>query len=576
MKGIFISYRRQDAAGYAGRLYDRLAAHFGADRVFMDVEGIEPGLDFVDAIGRAVASCEVLIVIIGPGWLATDSAGKRRLDDPKDFVRIETRAALARHIRVVPVLVDKAVMPLAEELPADLAPLVRRQAVELSHKYWDATSAELIRTLERVLDGDKAAGGPKTPAASTPPREPEDATLMVVRTRHLRRFWVVGGAFALIAAAVGLFVIRPWQPEVAKSDSAAGAGPPKTVTAQSSDTTAPPAKPSAVQVAPPPVSEKPPEAPPEKVASPPKEKTSAPAEHKAAPSTDEKTTPAKGTTEKTVPAKTAPEKTAPPKTAPEKPPTEKIAAAKTAPEKTATEKIPPAKVDAPETPPTIEKPAAPAAAAPETKAPVAPPVATPSPLPATLPRIGDSWEYRMRSKWTTVPVRTYTHQVTAVSAREVAQTMSVGASADSAAVRQAFTPGSRWVEWRGPGLYLLEFNPFLGAFGALQNATAITDLPAMPPENPMYGNWVTRGKIRGSESVTVPAGTFQAIKIEMDSTRAPIESAGGQSREPIRTVLTVWYAPEVKRTVKMLRVVLTPTGAHLDEDTYELVKYRVQ
>src|SRR4051794_19678564 len=146
MKGIFISYRRQDTAGYAGRLYDRLAGHFGADRVFMDVEGIEPGLDFVDAIERAVGSCEVLIVIIGPGWLATDSAGKRRLDDPKDFVRIETGAALARHIRVVPVLVDKAAMPLAEELPADLAPLVRRQAIELSNKYWDATTAELIRT----------------------------------------------------------------------------------------------------------------------------------------------------------------------------------------------------------------------------------------------------------------------------------------------------------------------------------------------------------------------------------------------------------------------------------------------
>src|SRR6185436_15440168 len=90
MKGIFISYRRQDAAGHAGRLYDRLASHFGAERVFMDVEGIEPGLDFVDAIERAVGSCEVLIVIIGPGWLATDSARKRRLDDPKDFVRIET------------------------------------------------------------------------------------------------------------------------------------------------------------------------------------------------------------------------------------------------------------------------------------------------------------------------------------------------------------------------------------------------------------------------------------------------------------------------------------------------------
>ena len=163
MKGIFISYRRQDAAGYAGRLYDRLASHFGAERVFMDVEGIEPGLDFVDAIERAVASCEVLIVIIGPGWLATDDARKRRLDDPKDFVRIETAAALARNIRVVPVLVDNAVMPRAEELPADLAPLARRQAVELNHKYWDGTSADLIRTLERVLDG--AAAG-QTPLAA--------------------------------------------------------------------------------------------------------------------------------------------------------------------------------------------------------------------------------------------------------------------------------------------------------------------------------------------------------------------------------------------------------------------------
>ena len=111
MKGIFISYRRQDAAGNAGRLYDRLARHFGAERVFMDVEGIEPGLDFVEALEGAVASCEVLIVVIGAGWLATDNAGKRRLDDPKDFVRIETAAALARHIRVVPVLVDGAVMP---------------------------------------------------------------------------------------------------------------------------------------------------------------------------------------------------------------------------------------------------------------------------------------------------------------------------------------------------------------------------------------------------------------------------------------------------------------------------------
>ena len=89
--GIFISYRRDDSAGYAGRLYDRLSAHFGADRVFMDVEGIEPGTDFVDAIERAVASCRVLIVLIGDEWLnAKDTSGRRRLDDPHDFIRLET------------------------------------------------------------------------------------------------------------------------------------------------------------------------------------------------------------------------------------------------------------------------------------------------------------------------------------------------------------------------------------------------------------------------------------------------------------------------------------------------------
>jgi hypothetical protein len=125
--GIFISYRRDDAAGYAGRLYDRLATHFGAERVFIE---------------RAVGSCEALIVIIGDEWLAADGAGRRRLDDPTDFVRVETATALARGIRVVPVLIEGAVMPRADQLPADLAPLTRRQAVELSHKHWDASTAE--------------------------------------------------------------------------------------------------------------------------------------------------------------------------------------------------------------------------------------------------------------------------------------------------------------------------------------------------------------------------------------------------------------------------------------------------
>ncbi|WP_333856992.1 toll/interleukin-1 receptor domain-containing protein, partial [Denitromonas sp.] len=163
--GIFISYRRDDSAGYAGRLYDRLAGHFGPGRVFMDVEGIEPGTDFVDAIENAVASCRVLIVLIGDEWLSTtDASGRRRLDDPHDFIRLETRAALARDIRVVPVLLDRAPMPAYEALPEDLRPLVRRQAVELNHKQWEATSGELIRTLEKILD---------TSDAPAPPAEPE-------------------------------------------------------------------------------------------------------------------------------------------------------------------------------------------------------------------------------------------------------------------------------------------------------------------------------------------------------------------------------------------------------------------
>jgi hypothetical protein len=182
----------------------------------------------------------------------------------------------------------------------------------------------------------------------------------------------------------------------------------------------------------------------------------------------------------------------------------------------------------------------------------------------------------VRSKWTTVEPRTYAHRVTAVSAREVAETISVVASPDSAGVRKAFTPDTRFVEWRGPGFYLLEFNPFLEAFGGLQNPAAMSTLPAMPAEDPSHADWYSRGRIRGSESVTVPAGTFTSLKVEIDSTRQPTESVGMRSHEPVRVVLTIWYAPEVKRTVKMVRIVWTPEGMHLDEDTCELMRYRVQ
>ena len=101
---IFISYRRDDTAGYAGRLHDRLVQHFGADSIFMDIDTIEPGQDFVEEVGEAVGSCDVLIALIGQQWLTlTDSMGVRRLDDPHDFIHLEVATALDRKVRVIPV-----------------------------------------------------------------------------------------------------------------------------------------------------------------------------------------------------------------------------------------------------------------------------------------------------------------------------------------------------------------------------------------------------------------------------------------------------------------------------------------
>ena len=226
MNGIFISYRRDDAPGYAGRLYDRLAAHFGADHVFMDVQGIEPGVDFVDAIERALGSCEILIVLIGKDWLAADNAGRRRLDDPNDFVRVETATALARGIRVVPVLVEGAVMPRGDSLPTELLPLVRRQAVELSHKQWDATSADLIRTLEKILDRDKprvAAAQPVERAlAGTQPAEPtpRPPPQPVEERRPAGLYWGLVALLLLIAASV-VYLTHPWRRDVKPAPSPA-------------------------------------------------------------------------------------------------------------------------------------------------------------------------------------------------------------------------------------------------------------------------------------------------------------------------------------------------------------------
>jgi hypothetical protein len=161
MRAIFISYRREDAEGQAGRLFDDLARNFGEGSVFMDVAGIEPGRDFRRVIDEHVASCGVLLAMIGKSWIdAKDDSGRRRLDDPMDFVRLETASALKRDIPVVPVLVHGARMPRAEQLPEDLAELAYRNGVEVTHARWDSDVQVLIKALSPYVESLQKRTGP--------------------------------------------------------------------------------------------------------------------------------------------------------------------------------------------------------------------------------------------------------------------------------------------------------------------------------------------------------------------------------------------------------------------------------
>lgn len=149
---IFINYRREDSAYAAGRLFDRLSQHFGADNIFMDIDAIELGIDFVQKIREAVSGCDVMVAVIGQKWLnAADAGGRRRLDNPNDFVRIELEAALERDIRVIPALVDSATMPIEEDLPEALGPLARRNGLIIGHTRFDSDVDRLIRGLEAII-----------------------------------------------------------------------------------------------------------------------------------------------------------------------------------------------------------------------------------------------------------------------------------------------------------------------------------------------------------------------------------------------------------------------------------------
>jgi len=158
MPGVFISYRREDSAAYAGRLFDILSAAFGADNTFMDVDDIKGGDDFTTVIERTLGASDALVAVIGPHWIAVaEQAGKRRLDDPNDFVRIEIAKALQRGIRVIPVLVGGATLPHPSDLPDNLKALCDRQAVEIRDTRFHEDAKGLVDALHGTGSVSKEA-----------------------------------------------------------------------------------------------------------------------------------------------------------------------------------------------------------------------------------------------------------------------------------------------------------------------------------------------------------------------------------------------------------------------------------
>jgi hypothetical protein len=190
---IFLSYRRDDTGGRAGRLFDVLVARFGASNVFQDVSSATPGFDFADRVEQAIATSDAVLVVIGPSWLdSTTADGQRRIDQPDDFVRHELTSALASGMPVVPVLVDDAELPPADRLPEDVRGLVRRQAVSVRDASWRQDVDDLIRRLEG--------------------REAE--------TSGGRRPWLIVGiaAGAIIAVVVAIVLLRSGDENDASDD----------------------------------------------------------------------------------------------------------------------------------------------------------------------------------------------------------------------------------------------------------------------------------------------------------------------------------------------------------------------
>ena len=231
MNTVFISYRRENAAGEARALFNDLAARLGENSVFMDVDSIALGRDFRSVLLETTASCDLMLVLIGRNWTAAkDEEGRVRLANPGDYVRLEIEAALKRDIAVTPVLVQGAHMPTPEDLPPEIRDLAYRNGFELSHSRWESDVGEMVRRLDlhapagghRVTPGSfeqsalappgsrDISGAPDTPRAK-PQRQ-----LFGQRVRLTRRqtigiavIGVAGAGAAIAAPSIKRLLSRP-------------------------------------------------------------------------------------------------------------------------------------------------------------------------------------------------------------------------------------------------------------------------------------------------------------------------------------------------------------------------------
>jgi tetratricopeptide (TPR) repeat protein len=232
MPGIFISYRRDDSAASAGRLYDRLASHFGKEQVFRDLDAIAPGAEFLKVIEERIAKCNVLVAVIGKNWVSIRNAqGHCRLDDPKDAVRSEIREALNQKKLIIPTLIGGAEVPKPEALPGDIAALVGRNAIEISESRFDYDAGRVIEAIEKAGVPAQRTESPlpaHQPAHQSESRSEQGAWAAVSNRANQRTWKFIGGGIAVLAG--GLWTLythfsgKETAPAVAPTVTASGGG----------------------------------------------------------------------------------------------------------------------------------------------------------------------------------------------------------------------------------------------------------------------------------------------------------------------------------------------------------------